>query len=239
VEADAARARLKGGDDFDRLKAANKSFDFSVGQFIGLIFLNYLPFFHAASLAAVCFFVRGPWLRLLAGLAWLYLLPPLSARLLLLVSPPTEGRIKLGSADYFKWWALLSLQIIFCRLPFLEELLRLIPGAYSLWLRLWGSKIGRLTYWAPGARILDRSFLAIGNEVVFGAGVSLNPHVVSKNDEGELEVQLGTIRIGDRAVVGGYSILTAGTEIAAHECTRAVLLSPPFSKWRDGKRIKP
>jgi hypothetical protein len=40
-------------------------------------------------------------------------------------------------------------------------------------------------------------------------------------------------------MVGGYSLLTAGTEISADEVTRACQLSPPFSLWKDGKRIKP
>jgi hypothetical protein len=31
--------------------------------------------------------------------------------------------------------------------------------------------------------------------------------------------------------------LTAGTVIAPDECTRAFLISPPFSKWKNGTRI--
>jgi hypothetical protein len=38
-------------------------------------------------------------------------------------------------------------------------------------------------------------------------------------------------------LIGGYSLLTAGTEIAPGECTKAFLISPPFSKWKGGVRI--
>lgn len=38
------------------------------------------------------------------------------------------------------------------------------------------------------------------------------------------------------AMIGGYSLLTAGTEIADDEATRAFLTSPPFSKWKNGRR---
>ena len=129
-----------------------------------------------------------------------------------------------------------NLQMLFCRLPMLEELLRLVPGLYSLWLRLWGARVGRLTYWGAGLRILDRSFLQIGDDVIFGAAVRLNPHVLARNERGETELLLARIVVGERTMVGGYSLLTAGTEIAPDESTRAFLVSPPFSRWRNGRR---
>lgn len=168
----------------------------------------------------------------------LFLLPPLLARLVRAVSPIRQNRVAVGTPAFFSWWTLFSLQVLFCRLPFLEELIRLVPGVYSLWLRLWGSRIGRLTYWAAGTRILDRSYLQIGDDVVLGAGVRLNPHVLTRGPQGELELILAPIAIGDRAMIGGYSLLTAGTTIAPGECTRTMLLSPPFSSWANGTRTK-
>ncbi len=203
-----------------------------------MLAINYAPLAHVASLIAAG---AAPWShwawRLSAVLGLLYLLPPLLARILLWARPIQESRSPIGSASFFTWWALLSLQVVFCRLPMLEELLRLVPGAYSCWLRLWGSKIGRLTYWAPGTRVLDRSFLDIGDDVVFGAGVRLNPHVLARNAAGEMELILAPVTIGDRAVIGGYGLLTAGTRIAAGECTRACLQLPPFTTWQDGRRV--
>ena len=78
----------------------------------------------------------------------------------------------------------------------------------------------------------------IGNDVVFGAGVRLNSHVIGKSDDGRLELLLASIEVGDRALIGGYSLLTAGTRISANEASRAFLISPPFSEWKDGKRVR-
>ncbi|MGD9126551.1 MAG: hypothetical protein PVH19_04155, partial [Planctomycetia bacterium] len=153
--------------------------------------------------------------------------------------PIRREKIPLGSRDFFVWWFCLSLQVLFCRFPFLEELLRLIPSCYSFWLRLWGAKIGKLTYWSAGTQILDRQFLQIGDNVTFGAGVKLNPHVFLSDEQGRTFLMLAPVKIGDRVNVGGYSLLVAGTEIASDQSTRAFLIMPPFNRFVDGKRCKP
>lgn len=192
-----------------------------------MLLLNLVPLVHAV-LALACFLTPYPWLAPVV----LYLAPLIPGRLLresLRSSPP---EIAIGSPEFLRWWACFQCQVLFLRFPALEELLRLLPGVYSLWLRLWGSRVGSLTYWAPGTIILDRGFLEIGDKVVFGAGVRINPHVMQDN------LLLAPVKIGDGAMIGGYSLLTAGTEIAAGEATRAFLISPPFSRWKDGKRSR-
>ena len=219
------------------LQDSLERFKFSKGQSIALLLCSYIPILHIIIILGALFV---PW----AGLGWrigsaaalLYLLPPVVARCILKVWPIREGSIQMPSRDYFVWWILLNLQVVFCRLPFLEELMRFVPGAYGVWLRLWGSKIGRFSYWAAGLQILDRSFLDIGDGVVFGAGVRLNPHVIAKNASGEMELLLATVHLGKRAVIGGYALLTAGTRVADDESTRACQLSPPFSHWQGGRR---
>jgi hypothetical protein len=216
-----------------------KSFLFSKGQKLALLLCNAIPLMMIIVLGTLLYF---PWTtmggRLTAAVAMLYLFPPLLARLFLTLYPLKTTHIGIPSGDYFIWWIILNLQVIFNRLPALEELLRLIPGVYSGWLRLWGSRIGSLIYWAPGMNILDRSFLEFGNGIVFGAGVKLNPHVIAKDKDGNLQLLLAPVRIGDRAVIGGYSLLTAGTHIACEEVTRAFLISPPFSHWANGRRTE-
>jgi len=69
-------------------------------------------------------------------------------------------------------------------------------------------------------------------------GVRLNPHVIATNDEGERELLLASIVIGDHSLIGGYSLLTTGTEICPNETTNSFLRSPPFCTWKDKKRIK-
>lgn len=202
-----------------------------------MLALGFLPLLHAAgTLLAIAMVPAGT--RCAAGLAMLYLLPPLAGRMLLRSRPVRPGSHAAGSAAFLTWWATAQCQMIFCRLPLLEEVLRLVPGLYSLWLRLWGAKIGRLTFWAPGLRILDRSFLDIGDDVVFGAGVRLNPHVLESVD-GQPVLHLAPILIGAGSQIGGYTLLTAGTMVDPGESLKAFSLSPPFTHWSGGRRARP
>lgn len=195
--------------------------------------LNLVPLFHA--LIVVAAFWRHQWA--LAGAA-VYLFPPLTARALQACWGRPRGRFVAERPEFLIWWASLQPQMLFARLPFLEELLRLVPGGYSAWLRLWGSRVGRAVYWAPGVTVLDRSYLEVGDQVVFGAGVRLNPHVLSTNEGGQVELALAPVRIGAHCQVGGYSLLTAGSAIAPRECPRAHLILPPFSVYEGGRRRK-
>lgn len=205
-----------------------------------LLALNFIPLFHLATVICLGFFFPTSWpARVLLGAAALYLAPPAAALMVRKLWRIDEGRIAFGSRGFFAWWALLQLQMIFCRLPILEESLRLLPGVYSAWLRLWGARIGRLTFWSPGTLILDRPYLQVGDDVIFGAGVRINPHVFARSPAGDFELLLGTVKIGDRARVGGYSLLAAGAEIARDESTDALVVLPPFSSFAGGKRIRP
>jgi hypothetical protein len=226
--------------DSRQVKSRLAQADLSAKQKLLLLALNFIPLAHIATVVFLVFFSSLSWFgRALTGAAALYLLPPACAFVVRRTASIPEGKIAFGSKPFFVWWILLQLQMIFSRLPALEELLRLVPGAYSAWLRLWGARIGRLTFWSPGTRILDRSYLEVGNDVVLGAGVRVNPHVFAKNSAGGgLELLLGTVRIGDRAQVGGYSLLTTGSEVAAGEVTDALLILPPFSIFKDGKRTR-
>jgi len=201
-----------------------------------MLLLNLLPLLHAAGTIA-CFFLPLPWSqRIGLAAAVFYLAPLLPGRLLRESLRACPRDIAVGSPAFLRWWACFQCQVLFLRFPAAEELLRMIPGLYSLWLRLWGSRIGKLTYWAPRTIILDRGFLDIGDHVVIGAGVRLNPHVMER--DGDPVLRLSPVKIGDRALIGGYSLLTAGTVIADDEATRAFLISPPFSRWKDGKRLR-
>ena len=208
-------------------------------QRVAVLLLNTIPLLHFAAVIATTVFTPFTWwMRLAAAGVVLYLVPPLAVRALFALGRMREGNLALGSKDFFLWWASFQGQMIFCRLPALEEIMRLVPGLYSSWLRLWGSKIGRYTFWAPGTLILDRSFLKIGDDVVLGVGVRLNGHVGDVDETGQRRLLLATVEIGDRCHVGGYSLLTAGTKIEHDQTTKAFLLSPPFSTWRDGKRVR-
>lgn len=213
--------------------------DLSVGQRLGVIALNYIPLFHVAMILCIGLLPWAGWRwRIPAAIAMLYVLPALTGRAIAKGFPIRATVLKVGSADFFKWWALVNMQMIFNRLPMLEETMRIIPAAYSAWLRLWGSKIGRLVFWAPGTVVLDRSFVEVGDDVLFGVGTRILPHLMVRNDRGENEVLLATVKIGDRAVVGGMSMLGPGSEIADDEATIGRLMLHPFCKWQGGRRVK-
>jgi hypothetical protein len=227
-------------EDGRQLKSRVAQADLTAKQKLLLLALNFIPLLHIVAVVSLMFvFSLGWFARALLGATALYLLPPALAYLVRKLCRISEGKIAFGAKGFFAWWALFQLQMIFCRLPALEELLKLIPGVYSVWLRLWGARIGRLTFWSPGTLILDRSYLQVGDDVVFGAGVRVNPHVFAKNSAGRFELLLGTVKIGDRASVGGYSLLSAGVEVACDETTDALLVLPPSSSFKDGKRIRP
>lgn len=199
--------------------------------------LGFVPLLHLVVTIATGLEMGGTD-GFLCAVAILFLWPPLACRVLFVLCPISPGSHQIGSKAFLIWWASSQFQMTFCRLPVLEELLRLVPGLYSLWLRLWGSKIGWLTFWSPGLRILDRSFLCVGNDVVFGAGVRLNPHVISDED-GQKLLHLAPITLGDRVQIGGYSLLTAGVRVESDESPRSFSLLPPFSEWTKGRRQKP
>ncbi|MBZ5636161.1 MAG: hypothetical protein LAO55_23785 [Acidobacteriia bacterium] len=205
---------------------------------VWMLILNLFPLAHVSMMVAIAVANLPVWVRLTGVLVSLLILPPLLARLVHALSPVRSGRIAVETPGFLAWWATAQFQMIFNRLPVIEELMRIVPGLYSNWLRLWGSRIGRLTFWSPGMVVLDREYLDLGDDVVFGAGVRLNGHVILRNRHGRLELALAPIKIGSGASIGGYSLITAGTEIAPGESTRAHLLSPPFTVWRDGKRWK-
>ncbi|MGH7845675.1 MAG: acyltransferase [Candidatus Binatia bacterium] len=222
----------------ETIKANLSATGLTARQKLLLLALNLIPLLQIITLALLLFWPSSWLWRALIGVAALYLLPPALATIVRKAWLIPEGRIAVGSTAFFAWWALLQLQMIFCRFSSLEEALRLVPGLYSLWLRLWGARIGRLTFWSPGTVIMDRSYLQVGNDVVFGADVRINPHMIVKNSQGAFELLLATVRIGDGARVGGYALLAPGAEIAADEVTDALLVLPPFSTFKNGKRSR-
>jgi hypothetical protein len=197
-----------------------------------MLVLNCWPLLHLALVAVAA---AHRWE--LAALV-LYGLPPLCARLLLASCGRPQGRFRTDQTAFLVWWSLASLQTLFLRFPFLEEALRLVPGLYSAWLRAWGARVGSFVFWAPGTTILDRSFVDIGDRVVFGMGVRLNPHVLAQTEAGP-ELTLATVQIGRGALVGGYSLLLAGSSVAPGEQPLGNTILPPYSRFENGQRVRP
>ena len=138
--------------------------------------------FPAAWLATVgtcaCFALIEPGVAsVVALLAALYLVPVTCFRAHNALWPLVEGRSRLDTPEYSPWWGGHQFEIVYSAFPALEAALRLVPGAYSAWLRLWGSRIGRRVHWTPRLDITDRSLLEVGDDVVFGHLVACYAHV--------------------------------------------------------------
>jgi hypothetical protein len=212
----------------------------SVGQRAFMIATAYVPFLNVVVVATLIYLAgSGTWPRWTWALpfAWLLIVPPVVVRLTLWLRPLSTTSIPLYSPAFFVWWITAQWQVIFNRLPWIEEMIRLVPGLYSTWMRLWGAKIGRLVYWTPGLRILDRSLVEIGDHVSFGMGVKINPHIIMPDETGQLVLRVATVRIGNDALVGGYSLWTAGTWIAPGEATPGKREMRPFTGWEAGRRV--
>lgn len=175
------------------------------------------PLFHLllAGMGLVLSIMSGDPAWLFGGIAFLYLFPPLCFRLHDHFFPLEEGWSNLGKPTYSPWWTSLQFQGLFNAIPSLERLLRLIPGAYSQWLRLWGSEVGRDVIWTPHFEVSDRSMLCIGDDVVFGHRVALYPHVVDRMRNGDHLLYVKRIHVGDRAFIGAGSRIGLGAVIEA------------------------
>ena len=142
----------------------------------------------------------------------IYGIPLIAYRIHNLFYPLEEGITYLLDKEYSPWWGSHQIQIIYIAFPFLEILLRLIPGLFSIWLQLWGAKIGKNIYWTPKLEIADRGLIEVGDWVIFGYNSQLYSHVIKpKNDN--LMLYLKKIKIGNNVFIGAGCRLGPGVKI--------------------------
>jgi hypothetical protein len=195
--------------------------------------LNYLPLAQLlAGAAVVATQSTSVGAAILWSLAWLYLLPPLACHLTLLVFGVPYGRaLSQHDRAYKVWWFTYQWQVVFNRLPWLDEILRLVPGLYALWLFLWGARVSPLVFWAPGALVIDRPLLMVESGAVIGAGAGLVGHVGLLAPDGSYRVDIAAPRIGRGAMMGARSGLSAGSELAPGQMLPAGRMIKPFTRW--------
>jgi acetyltransferase-like isoleucine patch superfamily enzyme len=181
------------------------------------------PALHATAIfAAIVMFV-------LLRTGWSLASIPLAAYALPLVTFHLHQRlcpIQVGTHSivqgYSPWFGTHMIQQGFIAMPFLESLLRLFPGVFSVWLRLWGARIGKNVYFAPGFEIADRSLLEIGNGVIFGYGVKMSSHYITPSRQyGGMKVYIRGLRFEERCFVGASSRFGPGVEVRAGAFVRA------------------
>ncbi len=145
----------------------------------------------------------------------IYLLPPMVLRIVHRWAAMVPGVQLIDGRKFSPWLAAHHIQAFYDALPFLEALLRVIPGFYSLWLRMWGSRVGYGVEWAVNVSILDRNLMDIGNRVVFARQVELSAHV-RKKSEGGTRVLVRPVRIGSYAFLGAQATVGPGAVIPSN-----------------------
>ena len=166
--------------------------------------------FPSIVLAVIVFSVVK--MSVLGTLAAVYLLPVLVYRCFVVAYPLELGLSNMAEKRFSPWWASHQIQLLYTAVPVLEAVLRMIPGAYSAWLRLWGSHIGSSVYWTPRMEIHDRGLLNIGDNVIFGHKVELYGHTVTPK-RSRLLLYTGLVTVGSGAFVGAGSRLAPGVVV--------------------------
>lgn len=196
------------------------------------LWLNWLPIFHIATgLLLTLWMCHTTSSRLGILVAWIYLLPPLASRLMITIFGNPEGRLTQDVSAYRVWWVLTQLQILFNRLPWLEELLRLLPGLYALWIRLWGGRLSPFAYVGPGVQITDRHAIHVGRGAVLGMNSLLTGHLVIRDEKGRWQVLVAAPVVEPGAIVGGAAKLGPGALLRAGSMLPVGRHIMPFEEW--------
>jgi acetyltransferase-like isoleucine patch superfamily enzyme len=176
---------------------------------------SYFPLLMtAAFITALGLFAAWPnaWTVILL-LFVIYLLPPMVLRIMLRWAPLKPGIACIDGRKFCPWLAAHHIQAFYDALPFLESLLRVIPGFYSMWLRMWGSRVGYGVTWPVRIDVLDRNLMDIGNRVTFDREVELAAHVRQKLEGGGSRVLVRPVRIGGHAYVGAGARIGPGATV--------------------------
>jgi hypothetical protein len=180
---------------------------------LSTILLFFPAFILSLTIITIIYFIQSPNLiNLLPILISIYGIPLLVYHLHQWFYPLKEGISYLRDPQYNPWWGSHQIQLIYIAFPLLETVLRLIPGLFSFWLRLWGAKIGKNVYWTPSLEIADRSLLEIGDRVIVGHRVGISCHVV-KPRKNNLMLYVKKVKIGHDVFIGAATLIGPGVVI--------------------------
>jgi len=195
------------------MKATKKDF---ILNFIFKKTLPFFPFMLLLLMATTFYFayIHSCWMHLVAGLLIPYLVPLLMFRIICAIYPMKIGPSFFGEDQFSPWISSFRLQQIYMMFPFLERVLFFVPGLFNLWLRLWGSKIGKNVNFLPGVEVVDRGHLNIGDNVFIGNKCYFSPHVVQVR-KGRFFLYYKPVTIGDNCFLGAFSTFGPGTEVAS------------------------
>ena len=150
----------------------------------------------------------------------LYIFPLLIFQLHNRMYPLEEGTFSIVQG-YSPWFGTHMIQQNFISFKWTEEILRTIPGLFSLWLRAWGAKVGKNVYFAPHFEIADRSLVDVADNVIFGYGVRASSHIISANKElGGMAVYIRCITVEKGALVGALCQVGPGSLVKRNAVVR-------------------
>ena len=205
---------------------------------IVFFFFNWIP-----SILTIGFLVTGyvfknsPYLIYIL-LFYIYLLPVFFYRIFNFIFPKNYGKCELFSSSYNRWWFGIQIQALYNRFSVFEEILRIFPFVYSLWLSLWGSKVGKYIFWSPKVLIVDRGDLAIGDYCVIGYGAKFTSHLLSKSHKRNV-LLYHPITICDKSYIGAEANIGPGVKVHSDVVIAALSTLLPFSEWKNSKEYSP
>lgn len=174
-----------------------------------------------ALLASLWQFISNPsWFAGFIIFFSIYLFPVTVFQIHNLFFPLTDVILDISERRYNVWWTSHCLQMLFIAMPVFEGPLHLVPGLFSIWLRMWGSRIGRQVYWTPKIEVVDRGLLEVGDNVVVGHLAVFCSHAITPR-AGKLSLIVQTIRIGSCSFVGAESRLGPGANLPEGELLKA------------------
>ena len=186
--------------------------------------ITFFPGLHALLvIASMGYFIQEPgWLS--GGLipVAIYLFPLVAYHLHQMIVPIEEGESSI-IGSYSPWYGTHMIQLVFIGFPSCERFLRLFPGVFSVWLRLWGSKVGKGVYYTPHLELSDRGLLEIGHGCVFGYNVKIAGHYISPSREKGLKLYVRKVVIEDGGFVGAASRLAPGVRVKAGALVKAAV----------------
>ncbi len=191
-------------------------------KMLGKFIERSMWFYPSVQILAVIYLItksiNSPSLETIGSLIFvLYFLSPLLYRFISLIFPIQIGRHQFGPEFETSHWMIAHrLQMIYVIFPFIEGVINSLPGIYSNWLRLWGSKIGKRVYWGPDVRILDRTHLTVGDKSFVG-GSCLSCHLATTKADGSIEILFLPIRIGRQAFISAQSNIGPGSKVKDQE----------------------
>ncbi len=200
-----------------------------------MLLWNLFPLAYIVTGVFAVLAVSGIGSRSGAALIWIYLVPPLLTRLWILVLGRPEGEVDETQAAFRHWWALSQFQLVFSRFPLLEEVLRLVPGLYNFWLRLWGARVSLSVYWSPGVQVFDRYHLNIGPGVIIGGNARVGAHLVERRGDGRFHLHVAPLTIEAGATLGMNAAAGPGVHVAANAIVPIGRVLRPGQQWPPGE----